>query len=304
MKKNATTLGLENFGSVSYMNSLLQCMAHCREISEKILTWYNYSKDNNKKSKQLSYSYAELLDYLYSLNASKGINNNYQKKYYSPRKFKEIIGKFNSLFQGIQIGDSKDIIHFIIEKMNEELNPLGGNVINNNNTNDSDNIIIDKSNELLVFNKFRNNFNKYFHSFLSEYLYAILKTVTVCCTCNSMTFNFQAYNFLIFPLLQTKNYIMNNTQNRYFNAQNYVLNLYDCFKYFQKIDYFIGQNRSYCKKCESFQNSYICNSLYNVPTILIIVLDRGNNNNDFKEKVNFDTKLDLSNFIEDKNIIL
>ena len=76
-------------------------MAHCHEISEKILTWYNYSKDNNKKSKQLTYYYAELLDYLYLLNTNKDINNNYQKKYYSPRKFKEIIGKLNSLFQGI-----------------------------------------------------------------------------------------------------------------------------------------------------------------------------------------------------------
>ena len=299
LNKNATTLGLENLGATCYMNASLQCMAHCIEISEKILTWYKYSKDNNKKSKILSYSFAEVLDNIYSLNENKDINN-YNKKYYSPKTFKEIVGKLNSLFQGIQANDSKDIINFMVEKMHEELNPLGENVINNNNINT--NVIVDQSNELLTYNKFISDFKRNYHSFLSEYLYAIQKTVNVCCTCWSMTFNFQTYNFLIFPLLEAKNYIiMNNVQNPFFNAQNYILNLYDCFKYFQKIDFFTGQNQFYCNKCKSLQNSNYCTLLYNVPTILILVLNRGKNNNDFKEKVNFDTKIDIGNFLQDKN---
>ena len=298
LKKDSVTLGLENLGATCYMNASLQCMAHCTEISEKILTWYKYSKDNNKTSKKLSYSYAEVLDNLFSLNENKEIN----KKYYSPVKFKDIIGKINSLFTGIQANDSKDLINFIIEKMHEELNPLGENVINNNNNNMSNNNLIDQSNELLTYNNFMNVYRKNYHSFLSEYLYAIQKTVNVCCFCCSMTYNFQAYNFLIFPLLEAKKYtLMNIYHNPYFNVQNYVLNLYDCFKYFQKIERFTGPNKFYCNKCKSLQDSNYCSLLYNTPTVLIIVLNRGKDNKDFTENVNFDTKIDLSNFIQDKN---
>ena len=299
--KKVPTIGLQNLGATCYMNAILQCMAHFLEISEKILTWYKYSKDNNKKAKKLSYAYAELLNHLYILNQNNNFNNyNNYNNYYAPYNFKEIIGNLNPLFQGVQANDSKDILNFIIEKIHEELNPLGGN--NLNNAYNNDNIIIDQTNEFLSFNYFKDEFKKNFHSILSEYLYGIQKTVTLCCNCNTMIYNFQTYNFLIFPLLEVKNYILsNNYQNPFFNMQNYTLNIIDCFKYYQKIDFFTGTNQIFCNKCQVLQNAKYCNVLYNVPTILCLVLNRGKDNKDFKENFTFGTKLDLTDFIQDKN---
>ena len=224
------TIGLDNLGATCYMNAVLQCMAHFREVSEKILTWYKYMEDNNKTGRKLSYAFGELLDNLYFPHE----NFNY-KKSYSPKKFKELIGKMNPLFEGIQANDSKDIMNFIIEKMHSELNSLGeGNSANI--ANDTNNIIYDQTNELLTFNNFLREFKSNYHSFLSEYLYALQKTVTLCCDCKTMIYNFQTYNFLIFPLLDVKYFVINSYyQNPFFNPQNYVLNLIDCFKYFQKI---------------------------------------------------------------------
>ena len=305
--KKMPTIGLQNLGATCYMNAPLQCMAHFHEISEKILTWYKFSNDNDKKSKTLSFAYAELLDNIYFPNGIQNNNNkfnyiyNYTSKYYSPNNFKEIVGNLNRQFQGIQANDSKDIMNYIIEKMHNELNPLGEKDENKNNQN-YNNIILDQTNELLILNNFKNEFKNNYHSILSEYLYGIQKTVTLCNNCGTMIFNFQTYNFLIFPLLEVKKYIVfNNCQNPFFQMQNYTLNLYDCFKYYQKIDFFTGQNQIFCNKCQTLQNANYCTMLYNVPTILCIVLNRGKDNLDFQEGFNFPIKLDLSDFIQDKN---
>ncbi len=290
------TIGLDNLGATCYMNAVLQCMAHFRGVSEKILTWYRYMEDNNKTDRKLSYAFAELLDNLYFPHE----HYNY-KKSYSPKKFKDLIGSMNPLFAGIQANDSKDIMNFIIEKMHSELNSLG-ETNSTNIANETNNAIFDQTNELLTFNNFLREFKSNYHSFLSENLYALQKTMTLCCDCKTMIYNFQTYNFLIFPLLDVKYFVINNyCQNPFFNGQNYVLNLIDCFKYYQKIDYFQGENQIYCNICKTMKNANYCNLLYSTPTILCIVLNRGKDNKDFKENIIFGTELNLSEFAQDKS---
>ena len=286
------TIGLQNLGATCYMNAPLQCMAHFIEVSEEILYWYKNIFDKNRGNKVLSDAYGCILDNLYFPK-----NNS---KYFSPEIFKEIIGFLNPLFQGIQANDSKDIYNYIIEKMHNELNDLYDPVIDNNDQNER----FDQTNEALTLQNFKNMFNKNYHSILSKYLYGIQKTITECCNCNKKIYNFQTYNFLIFPLLDVKNYIISyyqqqNPFNLFMNYQNYTITLKDCFFYYQKVDFFYGENSIHCNICRSMQNSRYCNLLYSVPTILCIVLNRGKNNNDFKERIMFDFNLDLSSIIEE-----
>ena len=281
------TLGLENIGATCYMNATLQCMAHFIEVSEEILTWYKYNNDKNKKKRELSYTYANVLDNIF-------FSKN--KKYFSPKEFKQIISAKNVLFQGIQANDSKDVYNFVIEEMHNELNDLEEVNIPNFNENE----IIDQRNEVAIFNYFKNKNAKSYHSILSRYLYGIYETITQCCNCQTMIYNFQAYNFLIFPLLEVKKYVsMCNNGNQFFNYQNYIINLNDCFNYYQKIDYFNGPNQIYCNSCNQLQDANYCNILYTTPTILSIVLNRGKNNVDFNEKFIFSTELSLGNFVKE-----
>ena len=245
-----------------------------------------------KKSREISYAYAEILDNLYFPN---------NQKYFSPTKFKQLISSKNILFQGVQANDSKDVYNYLIEEMHNELNDLEEVKINQNF---NENQIIDQRDESAILNYFKNMHAKNFHSILSKYLYGIYKTLTKCCNCNTMIFNYQTYNFLIFPLLEVKKYVyMFNNGNQNFNFQNYILNLYDCFNYYQKIDFFSGPNKIHCNFCNSLQDANYCNILYSTPTILCIVLNRGKNNADFKEKFMFSAELNLSYYVdENKNM--
>ena len=83
----------------------------------------------------------------------------------------------------------------------------------------------------------------------------------------------------------------------FFNYQNYILNLYDCFNYYQKVEFFTGQNSIYYNNCNNLQNANYMNLLYAVPTILSIILNRGKNNADFKEKFNISMDLNLMNYV-------
>ena len=290
LNKNNPTLGLENLGATCYMNAPLQCMAHFMEVSEGILTWYKSKKDKNKKSKTLSYAYATVLNNLYFPN-----EYNNSKKFYSPKEFKEIISKLNPLFKGIQANDSKDIFNYMIEQMHKELNNLDDPIIFNNNLT---NLMNDQSNEMLTLNQFKTLFAINFNSIFSKYLYGIQETITKCDFCGINIYNFQTFNFLIFPLLDVQRFVYNN----FSIPQNYTLHLNDCFNYYEKIEYFFGENSIHCNNCNLMRNATYFNKLYSVPKIISIVLNRGKNNADFKGRINFDMKLDLSNHvIEDSN---
>ena len=290
LDKLQPTLGLENIGATCYMNAPLQCVAHCIEVSEEILTWYNNNMDNKKKSKELSYAFAEVLDNIFLK------RNN--KKFFSPNRFKQVISK-NSLFKGIQANDSKDILNYLIEELHKELNDLYEPDANNDM---NENIIVDQRDQMAIFNYFMKSYRKNYHSIISNYLYGIQKTITKCSFCGTMIYNFQAYSFLIFPLLEVKKFvIINNFVNPFFNFQNYILNIFDCFNYFRKIDFFTGPNQIHCNQCNCLRDAYYCNVLYSAPLILCIVLNRGKNNEDFKEKFNFSTELNLSNYVDENS---
>ena len=286
------TIGLQNLGATCYMNAPLQCMAHFIEVSEEMINWYKYSYDKNKDNKIFSNAYALVLDNLYFPKEY----NNYSKSF-SPKDLKFIVGAYNPLFQGIQANDSKDIYNYLIEKMHNELNDLYEPPIDNYNQNER----FDQTNEQITLQNFKKMFAQNYHSILSKYLYGIQKTITQCCNCKINIYNFQTYNFLIFPLLDVKNYIINyyQQQNQFVNYQNYTITLNDCFIYYQKIDFFCGENSIHCNICRSIQNSRYCNLLYSVPTILCIVLNRGKNNADFKERILFQFDIDLSSIVEE-----
>jgi ubiquitin C-terminal hydrolase len=169
------------------------------------VNFFKYNKQanfiyNNKDENKLSYSFKILIEQLWPDG-----QNNKSKKYYAPHDFKEKISKMNPLFEGIQANDSKDLVNFIVMTLHEELNKA-----NSTNNNLTDSINIDQRNKDLVFSVFIKNFTETNQSIISDIFYGVHCSITQCQNCKTISYNYQTYFFLIFPLEEVRKFKISN----------------------------------------------------------------------------------------------
>ena len=273
--------GLKNLGKSSYLNSTIECLSNIKGLSKKILQKFgNYDLDNQP----LLAAYSSLLYELFNTNEAS----------IEPRLFKEKIGKLNPLFEGDKPCDVQVLLLFIIETLNKELYIP----INNNNNNFNNNFFqheMNSRNEQAMLEYFFNEYNLK-HTFIYDIFFGIRRSIMKCCECNIQKYSFTTFSLLIFYLKNVKNYKINKLGRE----QNLDLNLYDAFFCAQVEEKNEGENMIFCNNCNKYTVGTNKSDIYGMPSILIIVLNRGKNNQDFNEEFKFDEYLDFS----DKNIII
>lgn len=109
-------VGLKNLGNTCYMNSGLQCLSNTKEITEYFMrddfkSHINYSNPLGTKG-NLACSYAELIREMWTDS----------KEVASPFKLKKIIGNYASQFSGFAQQDSQELISYLIDGLQEDLN--------------------------------------------------------------------------------------------------------------------------------------------------------------------------------------
>ena len=315
-------IGLQNVGATCYMNATLQCFC---QIKKLVYFFKNNSqireiemKYKNNSTNCLSLSFKNLVENLWPTNPqyiSKKYNfKNSNNAYFAPYEFKNTISVMNPLFRGAQANDSKDLVNFIIMTLHEELNRAKKE--KNVNLN---NLTIDQTNIEQVLNYFSINFANENKSIISDLFYAMNGTSTKCLKCNLIKYNFQIYFFLIFPLEEVRKMKINNLKNQFnlmyqnnmmmnlmvqnfnYNIQNInSVNIYDCFDYNQKLEFFTGENSMYCNNCKSQQPASYNTLLFTAPEIIIIVLNRGKGI-EFNVKLDFYEELNLQNYVQFNN---
>ena len=272
--------GLVNVGHSGYLNATIECLSNIKKLTSGLLMAYG---SYDVGTQPLCTSYSSLL---YELFHTKGTNIN-------PSLFKEIIGNLNPLFTGNQGGDAKDLIFFMIETLHKEL--LGP--LKNNNLRKSDFLQqeMNSQNEQIMLNDFINEFNLK-TTLVSYIFYGISRSIMKCFGCGISKYSFSTFNLLIYSLKKIKEYKIRKTgQNK-----NLDLNLYDAFLCEQEEEKLEGENMIYCNRCKKLSPGAIKKDIYGTSRILIIVLNRGKNNQDFNEEFRFDEFLDFNN----QNIIV
>jgi len=273
--------GLANIEGTCYMNSILQCLSHIPEL-------YNYftkpkiseiAEALEDQSDLLFPSFREVLIELWN-------TSNFMP--YTPNKFKERLGYKNPFIKDNYPNDAKDLLSFLLIELHEELNKA---VINNNLNNNFNNIEIQK-NKKLVFNYFKQYFMNNYRSIISGLFCGMIYTRTQCNFCQTVLYNYQLFNFLIFPLQKVLQYKIK--LNNYQNDCNNTVSIEDCFKYSQLP---CCINNYQCKCCNKNAQCIFTTYLSVLPNIIIIILNRGVENN-VNVKVSFNENLELKNYVE------
>ena len=296
-------IGLKDIDAALYMNATLQCLCNIKQF----VKYFKYNPHlieivkNDINKEKLCSGFKLLIENLYPYELSKNYeiykknNPNKQiisqidifKKYYSPRNIKSIISKINPLFAGKDVKDIKDLVKFLLITLHEELNKAQQNQIDKA----SENIYMDETNKTFMFNNYVENFKRNYQSIISDLFIALECNLVQCSNCKIITYNYEIYFFLIFPLEKIIKY--KSLNNIGFNSN--VVDIYDCFEYYKKINFATGENAMYCDYCKHTCNSSMNTNLTTGAEILILILNHGEKN-EFNVKLNFDQELNLYNY--------
>ena len=286
VKLNEKGIGLNNIGSTCYMNSTLQCLSNVGPLTRYFLkreNRANFEKQKNNKNikDKISPYYADLINHLW--------DEKYKSTGFSPYEFKQKLGELNPLFAQFAAGDSKDLLNYLIMQMHEELNILK----NNSKTESQNNIRINQTNEKEILQSFYNNFTENYNSKISNIFYGCTKSQMICQNCGIITYNFELYFFLIFPLEKVRVF-----KSLFCGMNINSVNIFECLTE-EKMPALLDGYCNYCKR-----NSYLQQktTLYTLPNFLIIILNRGKGN-EFNVGYQIDEYIDLINFVEFKNDI-
>ena len=274
--------GLVNIANTCYMNSTIQCFAHIKEL-------FNYFQkpkiaklmDTPGSEDKLFTVFGELIICLW---------NPYDSSPLYPYIFKENLGKMNSLFQGPIPNDAKDLLTFILMQLHDELNHAN-NINNNFNQMNILNVNMQKD-QKVMFNIFIKDFQNKNRSIISDLFFGLNYNRTECLFCRSALYNYQTFNFLIFPLAEVLNY-----KNKFINNMNYygnIVTLDECFQYNQS---YSPLNEYYCNVCNRNSQGQYATFLSVLPNIIIIILNRGVGLQ-YNVKIDFEENLNLQNYVE------
>ena len=273
--------GLANIASTCYMNSILQCFCNITEFRDYFSTAkMNQLAINNYNSNKLFPAVQEVVQNLSMV---------WDNSPYYPYNFKQRLGAMNPLFQGAYPNDAKDLLTFILLQLHEELNKP---IADNNNNINNNNIIVNQSDKKLMFKLFSKEFTKKYRSIISALFFGLNYNESECFMHHKI-YNYQTFNFIIFPLEKVLQYKIK--KNNFCSNFNNTVTLYDCFEHYQL---YSTLNDFYCNQCKKQTVVNYRTVISLLPNILIIILNRGKGL-EFKVNISFENEnLGLGKYVE------
>ena len=183
-------VGLCNIGNTCFMNTSLQCLSNCYELTSYFLNDHfkqHINKTNPIGSKGvLAMNYAALIKHLWY-----GSDNTY-----NPGMFKDALGNYQRMFIGSRQHDTTEFLNYLLDGLHEDLNKVRMKpLIQRNDDNNSVNDVIASTNAWIDF--LRRN-----QSILVEIFYGQFKSTVKCpdTTCKNISISYEPFMTLSLPM--------------------------------------------------------------------------------------------------------
>lgn len=182
-------IGLQNLGNSCYMNAALQCLIHTSELTTYFFSGIYRCEINATNplgtGGQIASSYATLLNNLAHATTS-----------FSPKAFKNCIGRFNPSFAGYAQQDCQELLAFLLDGMHEDLNRIQKKPYFEKPTlgNTNNALIAETANACWKLHRKRND------SVIVDLFHGLYKSVLVCPVCDQVSITFDPFMDLTLPL--------------------------------------------------------------------------------------------------------
>ena len=284
---------------------LISCI-NCLTLYDSFTNYFLENGDKINHVNKISFQLKEIIKSLilkkHNINLYNSIINNPDQKSfnYLLYEFRELLYEngIKKVQNGIKEIEPISIISLLLKKIHEELNVKKKERRNNyfKKVVHSGNAKKDAYENFMIF--YKNNYE----SIISNNFYSLIKTKRICNRCNYETYSFNILSFIIFNIKILKDY--------YLEKQN--ININDAFKCLNTN--YVVLNEKNCITCEKCKTKTVHNEFkqfYKLANNLIIFFDRGKNYK-YKDFINFEEKLDLTddvetfaiNFFKNKNRII
>lgn len=244
------SVGLHNLGNSCFMNSILQCLNHCKPLTDYFLRgdYKNHlNKDNPLGSGgTVALAYASLLNDMWGGELSTIV----------PRLLKQTVAAFAPQFNNTYQHDSHEFCSFLMDGLHEDLNRVKDKPYV------EDLEVLGMDDSVAAIESWRKHLLRH-DSIIVDHFQGMHRSHLTCPKCQHESVKFDVFSSISLPIPPSaKHSPTSNTTLR------------DCFDKYTSSEQLDENNAWYCSKCQEHVQAKKLISLWSTPDILILHIKR------------------------------